>query len=251
VTIYYDDNCSQPYIVTGPDTTVTATDSQIVISETASYYGPNGANIGTMTLNEAAQISGGFGFNVHGLGVFTPARGARTPVQLGVYCSFGSAGSARCAGAIAQDFPSLGIAIGAVTPLKLSFGRDVAAPANFTGGGTAVTGPLGSLLLTNPASTSLVIEGGAAYATTTASGSAGAFVLFPPTPTAWTLADSAHDQQFQISLVDNISRTLTIKITQISTGVALATGALDQSGSGTIAYSDGSTAVITLWTLAD
>jgi P pilus assembly chaperone PapD len=250
-TIYYDADCSRPYIATGSNTSVTMSNSQIVISETANYYLPNGASLGTMTLNETAQASGGFGFNVHGLGVFTPAGGARTPVQLGVYCTFGSSGSARCAGAIAQDFPSLGIAIGAVTPLRISFGRTVGAPVNFTGGGTAVTGPLGSLLLTNPSSTSLVIDGGAAYATTTASGSAGAFVLFPPTPTAWTLTDSAHDQQFQISLVDNISRTLTLSITQITTGITLATGTLDQSGSGTIAYSDGSIAAVTLWTLAD
>jgi hypothetical protein len=37
----------------------------------------------------------------------------------------------------------------------------------------------------------------------------------------------------------------------MSTGRTIATGALDQSGSGTITYSDGSVAVITNWTLAD
>jgi hypothetical protein len=76
-------------------------------------------------------------------------------------------------------------------------------------------------------------------------------VLFPPTPTSWTLADSARDQQFQISVVDNNSRNLTMSITQISTGIMLDTGTLDQSGSGSIAYSDGSVAAVTLWTLAD
>jgi hypothetical protein len=168
-----------------------------------------------------------------------------------VYCAFGSATSARCAGAIAQDFPSLGIAVGGVTPLSISFGRQADAPVTFTGGGTAVIGPVGSLLLTNPTSTSLVVEGGADYATTAASGGAAAFVLFPPTPTAWTLADSADDQQFQISVADNTVRNLTLTITQISTGITLATGTLDQSGSGSMTYSDGSIAAITLWTLAN
>lgn len=37
----------------------------------------------------------------------------------------------------------------------------------------------------------------------------------------------------------------------IGTGATLATGALDQSGTGTLTYSDGSVAVITNWTLAD
>jgi hypothetical protein len=121
----------------------------------------------------------------------------------------------------------------------------------FTGGGTAVSGPIGSLKLTNPEPTTLAIEGGTSYASTTASGSAGAFSLFPPTPTSWMLTDSAHDQQLQISVASNTIRNLTLTITRTTTGATLATGALDQSGTGTITYSDGSVAVITNWTLAD
>jgi hypothetical protein len=52
-------------------------------------------------------------------------------------------------------------------------------------------------------------------------------------------------------VVDNNTRNLTITIKQVSTGITLATGALDQSGSGTITYSDGSIAAIANWTLAD
>ena len=105
--------------------------------------------------------------------------------------------------------------------------------------------------MTNPSPTSFILQGGSAFASTTCSGGAAAFVLFPPTPTAWTLTDSAHDQSFAISLVDNTVRDLTLTITQISTGVTLATGTVDQSGSGTIKYSDGTTVAITSWTLAD
>jgi hypothetical protein len=204
-----------------------------------------------MTINETAQL-GLDTTNVYGLGLFTPASGARTPVQLGVYCAL-TEYSGACAGGIAQDFPALGLAIGAVTPLTLSYNGDSAtSPVTFTGGGSAVTGPIGSLTLTNPSPTSFVLQGGgAAFASTTCSGGAAEFVLFPPTPTAWTLTDSGHDQSFSISVVDNTVRNLTLTITQVSTGVVLATGALDQSGSGSMTYSDGTIVAITNWTLAD
>jgi hypothetical protein len=52
-------------------------------------------------------------------------------------------------------------------------------------------------------------------------------------------------------VVDNTVRNLTLTITQVSTGVVLATGALDQSGSGSMTYSDGTIVAITNWTLAD
>jgi len=105
--------------------------------------------------------------------------------------------------------------------------------------------------LTNPNPTSLVIQGGTDFATTTASGSAGAFELFPPTPTSWTLTDTTHDEEFEIALDNNTTRDLNITIIQVSTNETLATGTIDQSGSGTIMYSDGTTATITNWTLSD
>ncbi len=251
VTVYYDNGCAHPYIATSPSTTATsAGDGGVVIVETATYSGLNGATIGSITLNETALI-GDPGISVYGLGIFTPAGGAHTPVQLGVYCAFASATSAQCAGGIAQDFPALGIAIGAVTPLSLTIGEAVTDPVTFTGGGSAFTGPIGSLTLTNPSATSLVVTGGTAYTSTLANGFSGAFELFPPETTSWALSDGAHDQQFQIYLVSNTTRNLTMSITQESTGNTLATGEIDQSGSGSITYSDGTVAAITNWTLAD
>jgi hypothetical protein len=119
----------------------------------------------------------------------------------------------------------------------------------FIGGGSVVTGPIGSLTLTNPSPTSLVIQGGTAFTSTVASGGAAGFELFPPTPTAWTLIDGAHDAQIQISVDDDATRNLTVKITRISTGSTLASGTLDQSGSGTITWSDGSAAMVVNWVL--
>jgi hypothetical protein len=165
---------------------------------------------------------------------------------------FGATNTVPCAGGIAQDFPALGLAIGSVTPLNLTVGTTVEAPVPFTGGGTTVTGPLGSLTLINPnPPSSLEVQGGTDFATTTASGSSGAFELFPPTPTSWILTDAAHDEEFQIALASNTTRDLNITIFQVSTNETLATGTIDQSGSGTILYSDGTTAAITNWTLSD
>jgi hypothetical protein len=262
VTVYYGADCTKPYLIANPNANlVTSGVYGINISETATYYGLNGTSIGTLTLNETALDNSG-AINVFGLGVFTPASGAQTPVQLGLYCEFASttATTGLCAGGIAQDFPALGLAIGAVTPLTLTLsappsllkvGGASTGGVTFTGGGTAFTGPIGSLKLTNPFPAALVLQGGTRYASTTSSGSAAAFSLFPPTPTSWMLTDAAHDQQLQISVVSNTIRNLTLTITQTSTGATLATGALDQSGSGTITYSDGTVAVITNWTLAD
>jgi hypothetical protein len=73
-------------------------------------------------------------------------------------------------------------------------------------------------------------------------------MFLPGLSTAWTVTDSAHDQQFQISVVDDTTRGLAGSITQISSGTTLATITLDRSGSGSITYSDGSTAIVTNWT---
>ena len=110
---------------------------------------------------------------------------------------------------------------------------------------------MAGLTLTNPSPTLLVIQGGSPFATTTSSGGAAEFSLFPPTPTAWTLSDSAHGEEFSISVVSNTARNLTLKITRSERGTTLATGALDQSGSGTLTYSDGTMVTVTNWTLAN
>jgi hypothetical protein len=245
--LYYDSACKKPYLTANPSTN--SGGDSLEISETATYYGLDGSVIGTMTLKETASIDESSD-TMYGLGSFTPTSGARRTVQLGVYCVLDSGGTGRCAGGIAQDFPELGIAIGAVTPMTLKFSAEsFNAPVTFTGGGTAVTGPLGSLTLTNPTPTSLVIQGGTPFSSTAASGGAAAFVLFPPTPTAWTLSDASNDAQLQISVADNTTRILNFTIALVSTGGTMATGNLDQSGTGRILWCDGTVTPVTNWTL--
>jgi hypothetical protein len=70
-------------------------------------------------------------------------------------------------------------------------------------------------------------------------------------PTGWTITDSAHDEEFEISVLDDTKRNLAATIKQTSTQATLAEATLDQSGTGKITYSDGSTAAVTSWTLED
>jgi hypothetical protein len=263
VNVYFDSACSKLYIAASANVTRTnqGNDVLMTVAETATYYSPSEAVIGSMTLNESAFLSTTGTYQVYGLGLFTPAGGARTPVQLGLACTIptpptgATSMSFPCSGGIAQNFPSLGLAMGGVTTLNLTLPLNssgaVSGALTFSGGGTTVSGAPGSLTLTNPTPSSLVINGGTAFGVDTASGGAASFALFPPTPTGWSLGDAVHDQTFQISVVDNVARTLAAAIVQNSTGKTLATATLDQSGTGSITYSDGSTAAIANWTLAD
>jgi hypothetical protein len=249
VGVYYDLACRRPYVLATPSVTSNS-NGVIDVSETATYYGLDGNVMGSMPLKETAVIPYDGADTLYGLGSFTPVSGARRTVQLGCFCVLSSDGTGRCAGGIAQDFPELGMALGAVTPMSIRFDPNSSrSPVTFTGGGTVVTGPIGSLTLSNPRPTTLVIQGGTDFATTVAGGGAATFSLFPPTPTSWTLADSSHDEQLQITVTDEATRNLSISITLISSGITIASGTLDQSGSGRITWSDGTSTPITNWTL--
>jgi len=254
VTIYFDAKCAKPYIVADITGATRIAVGQLRIKETATYHDLNGATLGSLTVNEMLT-STSKAIVANGLGIFTPASGARTPVQLGLYCTMPTNGSSMpCGGGVAQDIRSLKLAVGAVTPLTLVPVRNASGAITkltFSGGGSVVTGPIGSLKLTNPVTTKLVVQGGTSYATTHAKGSAGGFDLFPPTPTSWTLTDAAHDQRILISVIDNTTRASNITITQISTGKTLAIGHVDQAGTGSITLSGSTLAKITSWTLEE
>ena len=104
----------------------------------------------------------------------------------------------------------------------------------------------------SPDAAHLAIQGATpAAAATTASGQAGGFVLFPPTPTGWTVTDPAGDVSFTINVVDDTTRSLTATVTRLSTKKTLATLALDQSGTGTITYAGQKPAPVTSWTMTE
>jgi hypothetical protein len=253
VNFYYDASCTQPYITDDVTSVTGVGPNTAVFGETATYFGLSGATLGTLTLNVTLSETtegGNTTMQAYGLGSFAPAGGHPT-VQLGLSCAMGSSSSSAtpCTGAIAQDVPALNMAIGAATSLNLTAGSS--GGASFTGDSSIFTGSLGGLTLTNPTPSTFVVQGGTAFGSATASGSAAALAMFPPTPTGWSLADTAHDQNLQITVIDNTTRNSSLTITQISTGKTLATGLVDHSGTGSITYSDGSVAAITSWTVGD
>jgi hypothetical protein len=262
VAVFYDAACTRPYIATVGSLTSGNVPGGTLVAETATYYDPVGNPIGSLALNETFVLTLVYpaSSQVDGLGFFTPTSGIRTPVQIGVSCTVPLAANISpetltCSGAVAEDFPALGLSIGVVAPITLVVaaapgGALIGQPMTFSGAGlTATTGPLGALSLTAPTATTLAVTGGTPSATYALSGSSAAFSLFPATPTRWTVTDSFSGLTLQVAVASNALRNLTLTISQGAGGATVATGALDQSGSGTITFSDGRQEPITSWTL--
>ena len=217
---------------------------------TGLYTSPAGVNQGTIALDEQAagtRLTGGqLTGTVNALGTYTSLTGGPT-VQFGLTCNnlAGGHNIGVCQGGVVQNFPGLAAAYGSVTTL----GLDSTAAGLLTLSGTSVltSGAIGALTLTQPTATSMVVTGGTAYGTTVDGGNAASFTLFPPKPTGWNVTDAAHDQVFTIALADNTVRNFVGTLKRISTGATLASFALDQSGTGSITYSDGSTAAVSTW----
>lgn len=245
-TVYYDSACTRPYM--NMTATVAISNGDSTATAKVDYVGASGAALGTMTTDAHADL--GSGIDLEGLGTFTPAGGG-TPVSLGLACQFVDDHHLNCQGGIAQDFSALRVAIGSITPLSLTIGDDLPDPITFTGSSNSTaTGALGSLSIGSPDRTNLAIQGATpAAGSTTSTGQAHGFVPFPPTPTGWTVTDTAHDVAFKLDLVDDTSRALTGTVTRASTQQSLATLSLDQSGTGTITYAGQKAAPITSWLL--
>jgi hypothetical protein len=256
IAVYFDTKCQSLYISANPD--LVSNGQTINVVETADYMSPTGFKLGTMTVNENAVLGKSTVKGVSGLGQFRPS-GSKKSVDLGLACKFSNLTGNKvppfpCEGGVAQDFPKLSEALASVTPLTLTLeGKQGSKGVTF--GGTKsdmVTGALGALSITTPSTFTLGIGGKSKrYGTAVTNGSAATFSLFPPTPTSWTIVDKAHDATFSIAVVNNKTRQSKGTVTQTSTGNTLASFTADQSGTGSITYSDHSTAKITSWLLSE
>jgi hypothetical protein len=254
VDIYFDTACQHPYIEAVA--TVTGSADVASVTETATYLGLQGQTLGSLSLSESATDSTKKkSLVLIGLGHFTPQNGAPV-VDLGLTCTFrdSKAMTVPCEGGVAQDFPALNLSLASVTPLVLTGTKTGKVTSiNFAGKTSDMqTDAAGSLSITTPTASSLGIGGGGtAYGSAVTKGHAARFELFPPTPTHWTIVDKTHDAKFSLQVVSNATRDVKATVTTISSGATLATITADQSGTGSIAYSDGTTAAITSWLLAD
>jgi hypothetical protein len=245
---YYDTGCAHPYL-TARATATQAGDSDNLAASVA-YTGSAGAALGTLVTTASATFSGN-GLVLEGTGTLT--RAAAAPVSLGLACQAASDTVLNCQGGVAQSFPTLTKSVGSITPLTLTVGANASDPITFqgTGNSTATAAP-GSLSITSPDGAHLVISGATtATGSSVTTGQAGGFVLFPPTPTGWTITDAADDVSFTIAVTDNTTRALTGSVTQLSTKRTLATLSVDQSGTGTITYLGQKPAAVDSWTLTN
>lgn len=256
VAVYFDTKCQSLYITANPD--ITSKGNVINVVETANYSSPTGFKLGSIAINENAVIDGTAIKGVSGLGKFR-ASGSNATIDLGLACKFSDLSQSKvppfpCEGGIAQDFPNLNEAVASVTPLTLTLlGKNGSKGVKFSGTKSdMVTGAIGALSITTPSQFKLGIGGTSSkYGTAVTTGAAATFSLFPPTPTSWTIVDKAHDATFSIAVTNNKTRNSTGSVKQTSTGTTLASFTVDQSGTGSITYSDKSTATITSWLLSE
>lgn len=252
VNYYFDTACTRIYMSETVSTFTDDHNGNFHIVASAAYTGPTGTPLGSIAFDEQANnivLNGtAIAGTVNGLGTYTPLDGGPT-VRLGLNCNLLAGGHniGICQGGIAQNFPGLAKAFGSVTTLAVD--SSAAGAVTFSGTSALMAGNLGALTLTQPTTTSMLVTGGTTYGATSDAGGAGNFSLFPPTPTGWTVTDATNDQKFTITVADNTVRNLVGTLTRLSSGATLATFALDQSGTGTITYSDHSVAAVVSWML--
>jgi hypothetical protein len=261
IDVYYDAGCAHPYIEAAAQLSASDATSSISITETATYVGPSGAPLGTLQLSESVVFAGTAddisGVTVDGTGTFTAHDG--TPVvSLGLECAIPSGSQTAeppfvCSGAVAQAFPAIGLSLASVAPLTITLtpiagGGDDDYSVAFAGNqSTSERGAPGTLSITTPTATTFAIGGsGTAMPSNTTSGHAALFALFSPAPTGWTVTDATGGSVFSLTVVSSTQLTGTVTT---KAGTPLAQLTLDQSGSGTITYTGGTTAPITNWTL--
>jgi len=226
-----------------------------VTNLTTGYFAVDGLTpLASLVTTASVTLGSDQSLYLHGLGHLVGAAGSNVAADLGLVCGApGGAQALPCAGGIVQDFTTLGVAIGSVSPLSLSSAADDSldfvsvTPAAFSSsapGGLS----LGYLDATDQA---LKITGGSAYGSDEVTGTVATFSLLPPPPTLWNSIDSGHDLRFDIAVTDATTRGLDVTIKRISSGSTRASGHLDQSGSGLITFSDGSSAPVRSWVMGE
>jgi hypothetical protein len=245
---FYAANCSQPYALANVTVSLGTAAQTVGIAETASFLLPNGKLNGTLRISDHLAIVNNIE-TLRGLGVFSPV-GGQPAASVGFTCSIpttNNALTANCKAGIAQRFTSLDLSVASVVPFLLTAAKNTNAPSvKFKGATSSVqTGKAGSLSITAPSANELAIAGGGtAYTSTSVAGSEASFTLFPPEPTLWTVNDAKNIARFSYRLVSNVTHAARAAVTTVSTGKPLASMTLDWSGSGKVAYADGSSALI-------
>lgn len=258
IEIFYDGLCAARYMVADVALTSSGTEDAPTFSVSnlsTHYLAADGVTpLASLITTASVTLPTDGSLLLHGLGHLVGSAGSNVSADLGLVCgATGGAQALPCAGGIVQDFSALAVAIGSVTPLSLHSAPDDSllfesvTPAAFSSGAP------GSLLVgyLDTTDQALTINGGTTFGSDEVSGQVATFSLLPPPPTGWTSIDNAHDLRFDISVTSASTRSLDMTIKRISTGATQASGHLDQSGSGLITFSDGSSVTVRSWVMGD
>lgn len=224
------------------------------IQGTVSYRNARSKVVGAMNIDEMAYTSQGAanGAAVSGIGVFTPKNG-KPKVTFALACGSSNIDNTLpCQGGVAQPFSGFGLSLGSVSPITVHVNGNTE-KVTFSGAASKfVTAPLGKLSITRPTHATLGFSGTpTVFGSTSASGKAGSFSLFPPRPTGWAVSDSAHHQKFSIAVASDVTRRSVGKVVDTDSNETLATISVDQSGTGKITYADGTSIPVTSWALGE
>jgi len=261
--LYYEAGCTRLYVTVSSILAGVGSSSSNNPMETANstavYYGLKGQKLGTLELTGNVQFVGSStsfsSIKTAGVGIYTPASAA-PKVNLGLACTINLArdGAEPCEGLITQNFPSLNMALGSVTPLTLNLSTGGIVFANTPDKPTTlVTGPLNSLSVVQPTDFTLKIAGPTtSYGTTAVKGIVSSNDdLFPPPPVDWTVKDAVHHAAFSLAVTGPAGNSRAT-VTDTATGANLATLLVDKSGTGSITYTaSGKHFAVSNWMLAD
>lgn len=258
---YFDSACKKPYIAASSKYVTVSKSKETSGTIHSTYTGVTGFALGKYDVSVELVQKASDDFQVWGVGTFAVSK--TTVASIGFACEVrvvtdspasSSNPAIPCTYSLAQKFPSLKQSLAFVTKLKLkgnpSSSKD---PVKFEGEQSQTVTSPNNLTVISPAAYALAISGSqqTTYGSAAPQGSSSNFSLFPAKPTLWSITDAAHDIALSTAVTDNKTRGSKGTITTISTGKTLATFTVDQSGTGSIKYSDGSTAAITSWILSN
>ena len=249
VEIYYDHDCTDVFArstLTVKPTSFTS----VSITETATFHRPAGTVAGTLKLlATGAKTSTALKFV--GTGTWTPSGGGA--VDLGVSCDYPlklhGAKPFPCSFGIAQSFKPLNMDLAALATMKVKVSE--VAPSvfdgAFTGSAQFLRGGLGKLGVTASNQGVIGISGPTTSLGSVAVRGSARLTIFAPPPCSWSVTNALSGKTFSIAMAPGNQRASsgTIRMAQTT----LASFAVDNSGEGSISFSDGQRSKIVNWLL--
>jgi hypothetical protein len=244
----FDGACKKPYFEADVTVTINDTSEKLSFTETATYYLADGKELGKFASSNILQVADKIE-TVGARGKFTPF-GGQSAAEVGFVCAVPTTGkslTAVCQSGLAQIFKSLDLSIASVVPFTLtSASNKDGAKVTFKGTQSDVrTGPAGSLTITAPKPGELGIGGGGTVYTSTALSGFRIQVHFVSADADVTERDG-FDRGCKIFLqgIDNASRAASATVEAITKKERLASLTTDETGTGKVKYSDGSSAAL-------